>query len=106
MSKKIGTVEFVNRVATNLNEAGYKVSKKDTKEFIMEAVKKAMYESLSEATPDEKVTVSPFDGLNVTCKFRAGRTGRNPLNGEAVQIPDKYVVSAKAMKNLTEFLND
>ena len=33
---------------------------------------------------------------------RAARTGRNPKTGEAIQIPEKEVVVAKASKTLSE----
>lgn len=106
MAKKIGKIEFADRVAANLNEAGYKVTKKDVKEFIMEGVRKAIFESLSEATADEAVSVVPVDGVQLTCKQKPARTARNPRTGETVDVPAKFAVSGKATKSLSDFLND
>ena len=54
----------------------------------------------------ETVTTGKIVDIKGLVKFkkvkRAARTGRNPKTGEAIQIPEKEVVVAKASKNLSE----
>lgn len=54
----------------------------------------------------ETVTAGEIVDIKGLVKFkkvkRAARTGRNPKTGEAIQIPEKEVVVAKAAKTLSE----
>ena len=54
----------------------------------------------------ETVTTGKIVDIKGLVKFkkvkRAARTGRNPKTGEAIQIPEKEVVVAKASKTLSE----
>ena len=54
----------------------------------------------------ETVTTGEIVDIKDLVKFkkvkRAARTGRNPKTGEAIQIPEKEVVVAKASKNLSD----
>lgn len=54
----------------------------------------------------ETVTTGEIVDIKGLVKFkkvkRAARTGRNPKTGEAIQIPEKEVVVAKASKTLSE----
>ena len=54
----------------------------------------------------ETVTTGEIVDIKGLVKFkkvkRAARQGRNPKTGEAVQIPEKEVVVAKASKTLSE----
>lgn len=54
----------------------------------------------------ETVTTGEIVDIKGLVKFkkvkRAARTGRNPKTGEAIQIPEKEVVVAKAAKTLSE----
>ncbi len=51
----------------------------------------------------DKVTLVGFGTFNV--RKRAARKGRNPLNGEEVQIPARKVVSFKVGSKLKEAVN-
>ena len=54
----------------------------------------------------ETVTTGEIVDIKGLVKFkkvkRAARQGRNPKTGEAIQIPEKEVVVAKAAKTLSE----
>lgn len=47
---------------------------------------------------NDKVVISNFGVFQM--KRRAPRTGRNPHTGQAVPIPERYVVSFKPSKNM------
>lgn len=47
---------------------------------------------------DDKVVISNFGVFQM--KRRAPRTGRNPHTGQAVPIPERYVISFKPSKNI------
>lgn len=51
----------------------------------------------------EKVQIAGFGGFEV--KERAARTGRNPVTGEAVEIPAGRTVAFKAGKQLKDQVN-
>ena len=47
---------------------------------------------------NDKVVISNFGVFQM--KRRAPRTGRNPHTGQAVPIPERYVISFKPSKNI------
>lgn len=47
---------------------------------------------------DDKVVISNFGAFQM--KRRAPRTGRNPHTGQAVPIPERYVISFRPSKNM------
>lgn len=53
----------------------------------------AVFNAVSTLAADERVTVRGFGSFQF--KTRAARTARNPKTGEAVQVPEKTVLTFK-----------
>lgn len=50
--------------------------------------------------------VSLIGILNLKRKLRPARTGRNPKNGEVINIPEAYVVGVKVGAKFKKLVND
>lgn len=72
------------------------VSKKDS-EKVLNAIVEIMTQELAKG---ERVQLSGFGIFEV--RNREARTGRNPITGEAVEIPATKVPAFKASKNLKD----
>ena len=103
---KVTKTEVINKLTEAINEAGYKITKKDVREVIVPSVEKVIYEGLSIASEKNDVKISLVDGLTVKGSYAAPRKGRNPLTGEDVDIKASIRVGATAGKSLKTFLND
>ena len=51
----------------------------------------------------ERIEIREFGSMSL--HYRPGRVGRNPKNGEAVQVPDKYVPHFKPSMSLRKRVN-
>lgn len=103
---KVTKTEVVNKLADAINEAGYKITKKDVKEVILPSIEKVIYEGLSETSEEHDVKIAFVDGLILKGTYVEARQYRNPLNGETVDGKPCVRVSAKAGTSLKNFLND
>lgn len=86
--------DFIAKVA---EKSGF--TKVDTKTF-MNAMEEVIFDCVR-AQEDLKMT----NGLTITVKDVAARTGRNPMTGETIQIPAKKKVAVKIGKALKEAAN-
>lgn len=83
--------EFITAVAEKVDG----LTKKDTA-IILDAVSEAITECLVAGGEGEKLNLPGIGSFEV--RERAGRTGRNPQTGEAIEIPSKLYVKFKASK--------
>jgi len=64
------------------------------------AVIEAMAETIKKTVTKEAVEVPGV--VKIEKKHRAARAGRNPMTGEAIQIPAKTVLKARILKKLKD----
>lgn len=86
--------DFISKVA---EKSGF--TKVDTKAF-MNAMEEVIFDCVKDQE-DVKLT----NGMTITVKDVAARTGRNPMTGETIQIPAKKKVAVKIGKALKEAAN-
>ena len=89
--KKVELIEFVAEEAN--------ISKKDAK-IITDAVLAGLKQGLIN---DGKVALVGFGNFSV--KVRPAHTGRNPMTGEEIDVPEKSVVKFKPSTELKESVN-
>ncbi len=90
MNKK----ELVNAIAQSAD-----LSKADASR----ALESVMQEVTKTLSKGDKVSLVGFGTFSVS--NRAARTGRNPQNGETIQIPARKLAKFKAGKKLAEAVN-
>ncbi len=66
-------------------------------EFAVKMILDAMTDALSRG---DRIEIRGFGRFAL--KYRPPRVGRNPMSGEKVQVPEKYVPHFKAGKELRE----
>ena len=95
MTNKTSKSDIVKQIAENTN-----ISQKD-----VDAVLSNFFSSIKDNLNQDGDNVSFVGFGSFSVKRREAREGRNPKNGEKIQIPAKNVVKFKAGKDLEEGVN-
>ena len=90
----LNRADLIDTVAKNIE-----CTKKDAT-LVLEAFIETIEKTVANG---EKVTLFGFGTFEA--RKRAARTGRNPINGEAIQIPAKVVPVFSASKAFKEIVN-
>lgn len=86
--------EFVKAVAEKAE-----VTQKTVKEML-EVMQEVVFEEMK-----EQGEVKLFDGVTLIGEFKEARTARNPITGEAVDVPAKVAPKCKFGKAIKDALN-
>ena len=86
--------EFVKAVAEKAE-----MTQKSVKE-VLEVMQEVTFEEMA-----EQGEVKLFDGVTLIGEFKEARTARNPLTGEAVDVPAKVAPRCKFGKAIKDALN-
>lgn len=84
--------DLVNAIAAHPSNTG---TSKVAIEFVLDTLGEVVQETLKKG---EEVTVPGICKISTT--LRAGRTGKNPRTGEALEIPAKHVPKIVVLKAL------
>jgi integration host factor subunit beta len=66
-------------------------------EVVVKAILDAMITTLAK---DQRIEIRAFGSFGIS--YRPARTGRNPMSGQHVQVPEKYLPHFKAGKELLQ----
>ena len=107
MTKK----EIVKTISEKIGMTQLKTKEivQETFDAIVEALVEQTKDRLSKGVTDDKETLGRVELRNFgvfEVKQRAGRKARNPRTGEAVEVPEKYVVTFKPGKEMEKRVRD
>ncbi len=86
-----------------IERIGYKQPQLSVKDVEL-SVKKVLEHMSHAMAAGERIEIRGFGSFSL--HYRAPRKGRNPKNGEAVQLAGKYVPHFKPGKEMRERVND
>ncbi|MEE2769559.1 MAG: HU family DNA-binding protein [Pseudomonadota bacterium] len=90
--------QLIQELAADPELAGY--SKTELDKIVNKLINTIMHKVAS----GEEVSI--IGVLNIKRKLRPARTGRNPKNGEVINIPEAYVVGVKIGAKFKKLVNE